>query len=141
MARGYWLVKSEPSTYSWEDLVRDGHTRWDGVRNALARIHLAAMKKGDVTLVYHSGDAKAVVGIAKITRDAYPDPSADDPRWLAVDIEPLRPLAVPVPLATVKQDAKLGRMALVRHSRLSVMPASAAEFERILAHGNTKAPR
>jgi predicted RNA-binding protein with PUA-like domain len=141
MARAYWLVKSEPSTYSWGDLVRDGATRWDGVRNALARIHLAAMKKGDVALVYHSGDDKAVVGIARITRAAYPDPSADDPRWLAVDLEPLRPLAVPVPLATVKQDAKLAGMALVRQSRLSVMPASAAEFERILAHGNTKAPR
>lgn len=141
MARAYWLVKSEPSTYSWGDLVRDGGTRWDGVRNALARIHLAAMKKGDVALVYHSGDDKAVVGIARITRAAYPDPSADDPRWLAVDLEPLRPLAVPVPLATVKQDAKLAGIGLVRQSRLSVMPASADEFDRILAHGKTKAPR
>ena len=141
MARAYWLVKSEPSTYSWGDLVRDGGTRWDGVRNALARIHLAAMKKGDVALVYHSGDDKSVVGIARITRAAYPDPSADDPRWLAVDLEPLRPLAVPVPLATVKQDAKLAGIGLVRQSRLSVMPASADEFDRILAHGKTKAPR
>ena len=141
MARAYWLVKSEPSTYSWGDLVRDGRTRWDGVRNALARIHLAAMKKGDVALVYHSGDDKAVMGIARIAGTAYPDPSADDPRWLAVDIEALRPLAVPVPLATVKRDAKLAGMALVRNSRLSVMPASAAEFEQILAHGKTKAPR
>ncbi len=141
MARAYWLVKSEPSTYSWGDLVRDGRTRWDGVRNALARIHMAAMKKGDVALVYHSGDDKAVMGIARIAGAAYPDPSADDPRWLAVDIEALRPLAVPVPLATVKRDAKLAGMALVRNSRLSVMPASAAEFEQILAHGKTKAPR
>ena len=141
MARAYWLVKSEPSTYSWDDLVRDGRTRWDGVRNALARIHMAAMKKGDVVLVYHSGDDKAVMGIARIAGAAYPDPSADDPRWLAVDIEALRPLAVPVPLATVKRDAKLAGMALVRNSRLSVMPASADEFARILAHGKTKAPR
>ena len=141
MARAYWLVKSEPSTYSWDDLVRDGRTRWDGVRNALARIHMAAMKKGDEALVYHSGDDKAVMGIARIAGAAYPDPSADDPRWLAVDIEALRPLAVPVPLATVKRDAKLAGMALVRNSRLSVMPASAAEFEQILAHGKTKAPR
>ena len=141
MARAFWLVKTEPSTYSWGDLVRDGGTRWDGVRNAQARIHLAAMEKGDVTLVYHSGDDKAVVGIARITRAAYPDPSAEDPRWLAIDIEPLRALAQPVSLATVKQDAKLTELALVRQSRLSVMPASAAEFERILAHGNTKAPR
>jgi len=141
MTRAYWLVKTEPSTYCWEDLVRDGRTRWDGVRNALARIHLAAMKKGDVTLVYHSGDDKEIVGIARILGAAYPDSSADDPRWLAVDIEPLRPLAVPVSLATVKQDAKLAGMGLVRNSRLSVMPVSAAEFERILAHGKTKAPR
>jgi len=141
MARAFWLVKTEPSTYSWGDLVRDGGTRWDGVRNALARIHMAAMKKGDVALVYHSGDDKAVMGIARIAGAAYPDPSADDPRWLAVDIEALRPLAVPVPLATVKRDAKLAGMALVRNSRLSVMPASAAEFEQILAHGKTKAPR
>ena len=141
MTRAYWLVKTEPSTYCWEDLVRDGRTRWDGVRNAQARIHLAAMKKGDVALVYHSGDDKAVMGIARIAGAAYPDPSADDPRWLAVDIEALRPLAVPVPLATVKRDAKLAGMALVRNSRLSVMPASADEFARILAHGKTKAPR
>ena len=141
MARAYWLVKTEPSTYSWDDLMRDGGTRWDGVRNAQARIHLAAMNAGDVALVYHSGGDKAVVGIARVTRNAYPDPSADDPRWLAVDLEPLRPLAQPVSLATVKQDAKLAKLALVRHSRLSVMPASTAEFERILAHGKTKAPR
>ncbi len=141
MARAHWLVKTEPSTYAWEDLVRDDSTRWDGVRNALARIHLAAMSKGDLALVYHSGDDKAVVGIARITSAAYPDPSADDPRWLAIDIEPLRPLALPVPLKTVKQDAKLANLALVRHSRLSVMPATAAEFEQILALGKTKAPR
>jgi predicted RNA-binding protein with PUA-like domain len=141
MARAFWLVKTEPSTYSWGDLVREGGTRWDGVRNAQARIHLAAMKKGDVALVYHSGGDKAVVGIARITGAPYPDPSAEDPRWLAIDLEPLRPLAQPVSLATVKQDAKLTELALVRQSRLSVMPASAAEFERILAHGNTKAPR
>ncbi|RIL04834.1 MAG: EVE domain-containing protein [Proteobacteria bacterium] len=141
MARGYWLVKSEPSTYSWDDLVRDGGTRWDGVRNALARIHLAAMKRGDLALVYHSGDDKAVVGIARVTRAAYPDPSADDGRWLAVDLAPVRPLAERVPLATVKQDAKLARFALVKQSRLSVMPATAAEFARILFHAKTKEPR
>jgi predicted RNA-binding protein with PUA-like domain len=141
MARAFWLVKTEPTTYSWDALVRDGRTRWDGVRNSLARIHMAAMKKGDVTLVYHSGDDKAVVGIAQIRGAAYPDPSADDPRWLAVDLEPLRPLALRVPLATVKRDAKLAGMALVKNSRLSVMPVSAAEFARILAHGKTKAPR
>ncbi len=141
MARAHWLVKTEPSTYSWDDLVRDGGTRWDGVRNALARNHLGAMAKGDLVLVYHSGDDKAVVGIAKVTRTAYPDPTAGDPRWAAVDLAPVRPLAEPVTLATVKQDAKLKDMMLVRHSRLSVMPVGDAEFEHILALAKTKAPR
>jgi predicted RNA-binding protein with PUA-like domain len=136
-----WLVKTEPSTYSWDDLVRDGGTRWDGVRNPLARNHLAAMAKGDLVLVYHSGDAKAVRGIAKVARAAYPDPSADDERWLAVDLAPVRPLAEPVPLAAVKKDAKLGGLALVRQSRLSVMPVPDAAFERILALGKTRSPR
>jgi predicted RNA-binding protein with PUA-like domain len=141
MARSHWLVKTEPSTYSWQDLVRDGSTRWDGVRNALARNHLGAMQKGDLVLVYHSGDEKSAVGIAKVERSAYPDPSADDARWLAVDLAALRPLAEPVSLATIKADPKLGGFALVRQSRLSVMPASAAEFAHILALANTKAPR
>lgn len=141
MARTTWLVKTEPSTYSWADLVRDGATRWDGVRNALARIHLAAMKKGDQTLVYHSGDERTVMGIARVTRAAYPDPTADDPRWLAVDLEPLRALAKPVPLAAIKADARLAQLALVRQSRLSVMPVDTEAFARILAHGATKAPR
>lgn len=141
MARTTWLVKTEPSTYSWADLVRDGATRWDGVRNALARIHLAAMQKGDQALVYHSGDERSVMGIARVTRAAYPDPTADDPRWLAVDLEPLRALAKPVPLAAIKADAKLAQLALVRQSRLSVMPVDAEAFARILAHGATKAPR
>jgi predicted RNA-binding protein with PUA-like domain len=141
MARATWLVKTEPSTYAWTDLVREGGTRWDGVRNALARNHLAAMRKGDHALVYHSGDERAVMGIARVTRSAYPDPTADDPRWLAVDLEPLRPLAKPVSLATVKADARLANLALVRQSRLSVMPVDADAFARILAHGATRAPR
>jgi len=94
-----------------------------------------------VALVYHSGSDKAVVGIARVTRNSYPDPSSDDPRWLAVDLAPLRPLVEPVSLATVKQDARLAKLGLVRQSRLSVMPVSAAEYERILAHGETRAPR
>jgi predicted RNA-binding protein with PUA-like domain len=141
MARSHWLVKTEPSTYSWDDLLRDGSTRWDGVRNALARNHLGAMKKGDHVLVYHSGDDKAAIGIAKVERVAYPDPTADDPRWLAVDLAALRPLAEPVTLATVKKDPKLKEMALVRQSRLSVMPVADAAFSHILALANTKAPR
>jgi predicted RNA-binding protein with PUA-like domain len=141
MGRASWLVKTEPSSYSWDDLVRDGKTRWDGVRNPLARNHLEAMKAGDLVLVYHSGDEKAVVGIAKATKAAYPDPTADDERWLAVDLAPARPLAARVPLAVVKKDKKLASIALVRQSRLSVMPLDAAAFARILEHGKTKAPR
>lgn len=140
MAGGRWLVKSEPTTYSWSDLVRDGGTRWDGVRNALARNHLAAMKKGDLALVYHSGDDKAVIGIAKITRAAYPDPSADDERWLAVDLAPVKPLPAPVSLAQIKADPKLAGIPLVRLSRLSVMPLEPSAFERIVAHA-AKKPR
>lgn len=141
MARAHWLVKTEPSTYSWEDLVRDGSTRWDGVRNALARNHLAAMHKGDIALVYHSGDDKAIIGIAKVERAAFPDPTADDPRWVAVELGALRPLAEPVTLATVKQDAKLKNMMLAKQGRLSVSPVGDAEFEHILALAKTKAPR
>ena len=140
MARAHWLVKTEPSTYSWEDLVRDGSTRWDGVRNALARNHLAAMRKGDLAFVYHSGDEKAVVGIAKVTRTAFPDPTADDARWVAVELRAVRALAEPVTLATIKQDAKLKSMMLVKQGRLSVSPVGDAEFDRILALGKTKAP-
>jgi predicted RNA-binding protein with PUA-like domain len=139
--RSHWLVKTEPSTYSWSDLVRDGGTRWDGVRNPLARNHLAAMRRGDLVLVYHSGDDKAVVGVAKVSRAAYPDPTADDARWLAVDLVPLRPLAKPVALAAIKKERKLGGMALVKLSRLSVMPVTAHEFAQILSLGETKAPR
>jgi predicted RNA-binding protein with PUA-like domain len=139
--RQHWLVKTEPSTYSWSDLVRDGGTRWDGVRNPLARNHLAAMRKGDLVLVYHSGDEKAVVGIAKAKGVAYPDPAADDPRWLAIDLGPVRPVAKPVALAAIKQDRKLSGMPIVRQGRLSVMPVSAAEFAHILALGGTRSPR
>lgn len=121
--------------------MRDGGTRWDGVRNPLARNHLAAMRKGDLVLVYHSGDEKAVVGVAKATGAAYADPAADDDRWLAIDLAPLRPVAKPVALAAIKAERKLAGMALVRQGRLSVMPATAAEFARILELGATKAPR
>jgi predicted RNA-binding protein with PUA-like domain len=141
MARATWLAKTEPSTYSWDDLVREGGTRWDGVRNPLARNHLAAMQVRDLVLIYHSGDEKAVVGIAKVTRAAYPDPTADDERWVAVDLAPVKPLTSRVPLGTVKKDAKLGAIGLVRQGRLSVMPLDAAAFARILEHGKTKPPR
>ncbi len=137
MARGAatWLVKSEPGTYAWDDLVRERSTRWDGVRNAQARNHLAAMGRGDSVLFYHSGAEKAVVGVARVAREAYPDPSADDPRWLAVDLAAVKALAQPVTLAAIKADPKLREIPLVRQSRLSVMPIPKAAFDRILSLG------
>jgi len=133
VARGHWLVKSEPSTYSWERFVREGSTLWDGVRNAQARNSLAAMGRGDPVLFYHSGDAREVVGVAKVARRAYPEPGAGDPRWLAVDLVPVRALARPVALAEIKADRALAKIPLVRQSRLSVMPLEAAAYARILA--------
>ena len=131
MARGHWLVKSEPSTYSWQRFVEEGGTRWDGVRNPAARANLGAMKKGDAVLFYHSGEGKAVVGLARVTREAYPDPA--DERWLAVDLEPVRPLERGVPLAEIKAERAFASHPLVRQPRLSVMPMAKPEFERIEA--------
>jgi predicted RNA-binding protein with PUA-like domain len=138
MARLHWLAKSEPATYAWEQLVRDGATRWDGVRNHQARNHLAAMQKGDLVLFYHSGESRSVVGVMRVARSAYPDPTADDARWVAVDVEPVKPLAQPVTLAAIKADPALRDLALVRQSRLSVMPVEKTQFERILALAKTK---
>ncbi len=135
MARRHWLVKSEPGAYSWERLVREGRTAWDGVRNAQARNNLAEMRRGDPVLFYHSGDAREVVGIAKVARVAYPEPGAGDPRWLAVDLVPVRALRHPVALADIKADRALAGIALVRQSRLSVMPLEAEAYDRILARG------
>lgn len=131
----HWLAKSEPSTYSWGHFVKEKRACWDGVRNAQARNNLAAMKKGDEVLFYHSGDDKAVVGIASVSKAAYPDPTTDDVRWLCVDLAPVRALARPVTLAMVKAQPSLARIALVRQSRLSVMPLAAAEFRAIVALG------
>ena len=133
-ARASWLVKSEPGTYSWDDLVEDGKTRWDGVRNAQARNNLQAMRVGDRVLFYHSGDRKR----PKVLKAAYPDPTSDDERWVAVDLAPLAPLREPVTLADVKRDAALAEIALVRQGRLSVMPLEPRAFARILALGKTK---
>jgi predicted RNA-binding protein with PUA-like domain len=141
MARAYWLVKSEPDKYSWDDLVRDGSTYWDGVRNAQARNNLREMKPGDQLLYYHSNEGKQVVGIAKVTRSAYPDPTIDDERWVVVDLAPVRPLKQPVTLAQIKADPPLAKIPLVTHSRLSVMPLTAAAFERILELGKTRPRR
>jgi predicted RNA-binding protein with PUA-like domain len=125
----YWLMKSEPSSYSWDDLVRDGGTEWDGVRNNAARLHLRTMKKGDEAFFYASMTDKAVVGIMRVTREAQPDPK--DPDWVSVRVEPLRPIG-PVTLAAIKAEPKLARMELIRQSRLSVAPVREDEWSRIL---------
>lgn len=136
-ARQHWLLKSEPSTYSFEQLVSDGHTRWDGVRNFAARNHLRAMKKGDLCLYYHSGDDKAAVGVARVTREAFPDPTAKGDDWSAVDVEAVRPLHRPVTLAEMKANPLLSKMAMVRRPRLSVSPVTEEEFAAILELAKT----
>ena len=137
MARAYWLVKSEPDQYSWDDLVKDGSTYWDGVRNYQARNNLREMKVGDYALYYHSNVGKEVVGISKVIRSAYPDPTTDDDRWVVVDVAPVKPLKVPVTLAQIKADPQLQQVPLVTHSRLSVMPLEKSDFERIVKLGKT----
>src|SRR6478735_2838158 len=127
----YWLVKSEPETYSWGDLVKDKRTDWTGVRNYAARIHLKAMKTGDRVFVYHSGDDKSVVGVARVTKAAFPDTTADEDGWVAVELAAVEPLPTPVTLAQIKADAALKGMTFVRQSRLSVSPVTAAEFSRL----------
>lgn len=131
----HWLVKSEPETYSWADLVRDKRTDWTGVRNYAARIHLNTMQPGDRVLFYHSGKSKSIVGLAEVTRAASPDTTADEPGWVAVELKAVAPLARPVTLAQVKAEPKLAAMALIRLSRLSVQPVTAAEFAKIVALG------
>jgi len=132
----YWLVKSEPETFSWGDLVKDGKTVWDGVRNYQARNFLAEMKRGDLVLFYHSVSEKAVVGLAKVEKEAFPDPTIADPRWLAVELVPQRDFKEKVTLSQIKTDSRLQQVALLRQSRLSVMPLKPEEFEVILGLGN-----
>jgi predicted RNA-binding protein with PUA-like domain len=132
----YWLVKSEPGTFSWDDLVRDKKTVWDGVRNFQARNNLKNMKKGDLTFFYHSGEDKAIVGIGKIIKEGYPEPKDND--WVAVDIAPDKKLKNPVTLAQIKADKRLASMVLVKASRLSVQPVKAEEFDLIMALSETK---
>jgi predicted RNA-binding protein with PUA-like domain len=134
MAGGHWLIKSEPNTYSFEHLVRDGRTTWDGVRNFEARNNLRAMKKGDPCLYYHSNEGKAVVGIARVAREAYPDPTTTED-FSAVDIEPVRALASPVSLDEMRGHRVLGKMMMFRRPRLSVVPVAAREFELVLELG------
>jgi predicted RNA-binding protein with PUA-like domain len=126
----YWLMKSEPSSYGWDDLVRDGKTMWDGVRNNAARLHLRAMKPGDEAFFYHSMDQRAVVGIMKITGVGQPDGA--DGSWVKVPVEPVRALTRPVTLAEIKAEPKLGKMELIRQSRLSVAPVRDEEWQLIL---------
>ena len=127
----YWLVKSEPSVYSWEQLVKDKKTTWDGVRNYVARIHLRAMKKGDEVLYYHSNEGMEIVGIAKIDKEAYQDPTTND-EWVAVDLKPFKKLKTPVALSQIKTDKRLSEMALVRLGRLSVQPVTEKEWKIIM---------
>lgn len=131
----HWLVKTEPSTYSWSQLLAEKRACWDGVRNAQARNNLVAMKVGDQVLLYHSGDDRCVMGIAKVERAAYQDPTTDDARWMCVDLVPMRELSAPVTLATIKGQTDLIEIALVRQSRLSVMPLPADAFRSIVALG------
>lgn len=134
-SKGHWLVKQEPEDYSWDDLVRDGSTQWTGVRNFQARNNLRQMKPGDNVFFYHSGKEKCVVGIASVSKAAYPDPTAKEDGWIAVDIEPLKKLPKPVSLADIKANAKLSDLLLVRQSRLSVVPVTEDEFEEIVKMG------
>ena len=127
----YWLVKQEPEAYSFDDLVKDGKTDWTGVRNFQARNNLQAMKKGDKVLFYHSISEKAVVGIAEVSKTAFPDPT--DEKWFAVEIEPVKKLTKPVTLEEVKGNGALANIALIKQSRLSVMPLTQDEYEEILS--------
>lgn len=126
----FWLMKSEPSSYSWDDLMRDGATEWDGVRNNAARLHLKAMKAGDEAFFYHSMSDKAVVGIMRIVREAAPDPK--DNEWVSVSVEPVRALPRPVTLGEIKAEPELAKMELIRQSRLSVAPVRPEEWAKVL---------
>lgn len=128
----YWLVKSEPGTYAFSDLERDGHTVWDGVRNYTARANLNAMKAGEEVLFYHSQDGLAVVGVAKVTREAFPDPGDATGRFVAVELAPVRPLKRPVTLAEMKSNPKLAELKVIRQGRLSVSPVTDDEWAEIL---------
>ena len=128
----YWLVKSEPSVYSWDDLVKEKQTCWSGVRNYAARINLRAMQKGDEVLFYHSNEGVEIVGIAKVTKEAYQDPTTTDDRWVAVDIKPEKKLTKPVALALLKADKRFAEMDLVRLGRLSVQTVKPKEWEMLM---------
>lgn len=134
----YWLVKSEPDAYAWATFVKDGKTAWTGVRNFAARLNLRAMKQGDTVFYYHSNEGKEVVGVALVIKEAYPDPTAEEGDWSCVDLKPVKAFAVSVGLPQIKADAVLKEMPLVKQSRLSVMPVTAAQAKQLLKLGGTK---
>lgn len=131
----YWLVKSEPDKYSWDQFVKDKKTHWDGVRNFAARNNLRAMKKGDQVFYYHSNEGMEIVGIAQVVKEAYQDPTTDDPNWVVVDLKPVKAFKRPVSLAQIKADMRLTNMALVRLGRLSVQPVTPEEWNIVLEMG------
>lgn len=134
----YWILKTEPATYSWETLLKEKKTHWNGVRNYEARNNLAKMKVGDLALIYHSGDERRMVGIAKITGEAHQDNLTEDPRWVMTDVVPVKALNTPVDLSLIKEIPELQQIKFVRQGRLSVSPLSKPEFDLILALGKTK---
>jgi predicted RNA-binding protein with PUA-like domain len=133
----YWILKSEPATYSWETFLKEKKTFWNGVRNYQARNNLAKMKVGDLAFFYHSGEQRKIVGIAKVTAEAHPDNLTDDPRWVMVDVEPVKALTTPVELSLIKEITELQNIKLVRQSRLSVSELGKSEFELVLKLGKT----
>jgi predicted RNA-binding protein with PUA-like domain len=138
MSRQYWLMKSEPFKYSFAQLVRDKKTMWDGVRNFEARNHMRSMKAGDLVLFYHSNEGKSIVGVARIKREAYADPTAEEEDWSVVDIEPVAPMKLPVSLEAIRSEPDLAEIALLKRARLSVVPIAKEHFDRILKMGKTK---
>ncbi len=134
----YWLVKSEPSTYGWDHLVKDKKTSWDGVRNFAARNHLKAMKKDDEVLFYHSNEGMEIVGIAKVLKEFYQDPTTDDTNWVVVDLKPFKKLEQPVSLSQIKSEKRLADMALVRLGRLSVQPVTESEWKIVMQMAGEK---
>ena len=137
MSKKYWMVKQEPETYSWDDLVSDGQTDWTGVRNFQARNNLRAMSVGDHLLFYHSGKEKAVIGIAEVIRGAYADPTATEGDWVAVDVKAVRKFSETVPLASLRADTELTEVPLLKQTQLSVMPLTKAQFDRITRLGKS----
>lgn len=132
----YWIIKTEPSTYSWDKFMAEGKSMWEGVRNYQARNNMMAMKLGDLVLFYHSNEGKEIVGMAKVTKEHYPDPTTDDPRWVVVEFEPVQQFKKPVTLAMLKADERFANVSLVRQGRLSVLPIKREEFDLILGLGN-----